>query len=137
MKLEREIFQFKAGKYVVGDVSKLFEEKDAAKMKASFSKLKTPGGYNKRFDCYYFKPESSGSNTFMDYIERDVELVAETCLIVIPAERAKSGKLKNCRRFNAKKDFHLTYQRDDMGAVLTFQDVNGSWPFMMLVQLDM
>ena len=135
MKVKREKFLFQAGKYVVGDITKLFEEKDAKKMKTSLSRLKNNGGYNKKFDLYYFKSNNT-SNIFTDYIEKGVELVAETCLAIIPEESAKKGRLNNCKRFNAKNDFTLTYVNDDLGIALYFQEQDAPGPFMMLVQMN-
>lgn len=135
MKVKREKFLFQSGKYIVGDITKLFEEKDAKKMKTSLSKLKSNGGYNKKFDLHYFKPNSV-SNIFIDYIEKGVELVAETCLAIIPEESAKKGRLNNCKRFNAKNDFTLTYVNDNLGTALYFQEPDAPGPFMMLVQMN-
>lgn len=133
MKVKREKFLFQAGKYVVGDITKLFDEKDAKKMKTSLSKLKSNCGYNKKFDLHYFKPNSA-SSIFTDYIEKGVELFAETCLAIIPEESAKKGRLNNCKRFNTKNDFTLTYVNDDLGIALYFQEPDAPGPFMMLVQ---
>lgn len=135
MKVKREKFLFQAGKYIIGDITKLFEEKDVKKMKTSLSKLKSNSGYNKKFDLHYFK-SNSASNIFTDYIETGVELVAETCLVIIPEESAKKGRLNNCKRFNAKNDFILTYVNDDLGIVLYFQEPDAPGPFMMLVQTN-
>lgn len=135
MKVKREKFLFKAGRYVIGDIMKLFEEESAKKMKASLCKLKSSGGYNRRFDLHYFRPLST-SDTFTDYIEKGVELVAENCLIIIPEESAKKGRLNNCKRFNTKNDFSLTYVHDNLGVALYFQEPDAPSPFMMLVQMD-
>ena len=40
MKSKKETFHFPAGKYVVGDLSKVFDEKTYKKMKPTFTKLK-------------------------------------------------------------------------------------------------
>lgn len=135
MKSKKEFFYFKAGKYIVGDISKLFEEKDFKKMKTSLCKLKAKGGYNKKFDLYYFRPDISES-IFRDYIENGVELTAENCLTIIPEESAKKGRLNNCRRFIAKNDFNLTYLHDEYGIVLYLQEPDAPGPFMMLVQYN-
>ena len=77
MKVKREKFLFKAGKYVAGDISKLFEEKDAKKIKTSLCKLKAKGGYNKKFDLYYFRPDTI-QGIFTDYIEKGAELLTDS-----------------------------------------------------------
>lgn len=133
MKVKREKFLFQAGKYIVGDITKLFEEKDAKKIKTSLSKLKGNGGYNKKFNLHYFKPGIT-SSIFTDYIEKGVKLFAETCLVIIPEESAKKGRLNNCKRFNAKNNFTLTYVNDNLGIALYFQEPDMPGPFMMLVQ---
>lgn len=135
MKDKREFFSFKSGKYVVGDVTKIFEEKEAKKIKSALLKLKAKGGFNKKFGIYYFRPDVSDTK-FMDYIEKDVELLAESCLVMVPDELAKKGRLSNCRRFNAKNDFQLQYLHDSKGIVLYFQEPELPGPFMMLVQAN-
>ena len=135
MKIKREKFLFKSGKYVIGDISKLFEDKDFKKMKTSLCKLKAKGGYNKKFDLYYFRPDTTES-IFRDYIEKGVELTTENCLTIIPEESAKKGRLNNCKRFNAKNDFNLTYLHDEHGIVLYLQEPDAPGPFMMLVQYN-
>lgn len=135
MKVKREKFLFKAGKYVAGDVLNVFTEKDAKKIKSSLSKVKTKGGFNKKLNLHYFKSIVS-NNTFTDYIEKGVSLIAETSLVIIPEELAKRGRLSNCRRFTAKNDFNLTYLHDDLGIALYLQEPNTPSPFMMLVQTN-
>lgn len=135
MKVKREKFLFKAGKYVAGDISKLFEEKDFKKMKTSLCKLKAKGGYNKKFDIYYFRPDTS-ETFFTDYIDKCPVLPSETCLAIIPEESAKKGRLNNCKRFIAKNDFNLTYLHDEHGIVLYLQEPDAPGPFMMLVQYN-
>ena len=135
MKNKREFFSFKAGKYVVGDVMKLFEEKEAKKAKTSLTKLKAKGGFSKKFNFHYFRADAPDAK-FVDYIDKGVELLAETCFAVIPEELAKGGRLNNCKRFTAKNDFQLTYLHDKEGIVLYFQEPDAPSPFMMLVQLN-
>jgi hypothetical protein len=132
MKSKKEFFYFKAGKYIVGDISKLFEEKDFKKMKTSLCKLKAKGGYNKKFNIHYFRADVSEA-VFTDYIDKWPSLPSETCLVIIPEESAKKGRLNNCKRFNAKNDFRLTYLHDKDGIVLYFQELDAPSPFMMLV----
>jgi hypothetical protein len=135
MKSKKEFFYFKAGKYIVGDISKLFEEKDFKKMKTSLCKLKAKGGYNKKFNIHYFRADASEA-VFNDYIDKCPSLLSETCLAIIPEESAKKGRLNNCKRFNAKNDFRLTYLHDKDGIVLYLQEPDAPSPFMMLVQYN-
>ena len=114
---------------------KLFEEKDAKKMKTALVKLKAKGGLSKKFGFYYFRPDVTNIK-FVDYIDKDVELLAETCFAIIPEELAKKGRLNNCKRFNAKNDFQLTYLHDKDGIVLYFQEPDSPSPFMMFVQMN-
>ena len=114
---------------------KLFEEKNAKKMKAALTKLKSKGGFNKKFELHYFRADVPDAK-FIDYIEKDVELLAETCLVIVPEELAKKGRLSNCKRFVAKNDFTLTYFRDEKGIILYFQIPEEPSPFMMLVQAN-
>lgn len=135
MKSKKEFFYFKAGKYIVGDISKLFEEKDFKKMKTSLCKLKAKGGYNKKFNLHYFRADSSNA-VFNDYIDKCPSLPSENCFAIILEEYAKKGRLNNCKRFNAKNDFNLTYLHDKDGIVLYFQEPDAPSPFMMLVQMN-
>ena len=135
MKIKREKFLFKAGKYVVGDISKLFEEKVFKKMKTSLCKLKAKGGYNKKFDIHYFRPDTP-ETVFTDYIDKSPILSTETCFAIIPEESAKKSRLNNCKRFTAKNDFNLTYLHDEHGIVLYLQEPDAPGPFMMLVQYN-
>ena len=114
---------------------KLFEEKNAKKMKTALTKLKAKGGFSKKFDFHYFRADVPDAK-FTDYIDKDTELLAETCFAIIPEELAKSGRLSNCKRFTAKNDFCLTYFHDNDGIVLYFQEPDAPSPFMMLVQLN-
>ena len=128
MKVKKEIFHFKQGKYVAGDISKVFEEKNIKKMKATFSRIKTKGGYNKKHDIHYFLGDS-----FVDYIDKGITLSTEIALTIIPEELSKSGKLMNCKRFTAKHNFTVTYIEDKLGSALYFRYPEEPSPFMMLV----
>ena len=114
---------------------KIFEEKEAKKVKSTLTKLKAKGGLNKKFNLHYFRADVADAK-FVDYIDKDVELLAETCFVIIPEEFAKKGRLSNCKRFTAKNDFRLTYLHDKDGIVLYFQEPDAPRPFMMLVQLN-
>lgn len=132
MKVKGDIFYFEAGKYVIGDLLNLFNEKEIKKMKSSFSRAKTKCGLNKKFNYYYFK--GSNSNQFEDYIDKGTKLLAEVCLMIIPEENVKSGRLTNCKRLNAKTNFSIKYIVDKLGSVLYFNYPEEPGPFMMLVQ---
>ena len=93
MKAKKEVYNFVAGKYITGDVFNMFEEKIAKKIKSSFSRIKSKGGYNKKHDIHYFIGRS-----FVDYIDKDICLDTDTALAIIPETSAKEGKLKNCIR---------------------------------------
>lgn len=128
MKAKKEIYNFVAGKYITGDVFNMFEEKIAKKIKSSFSRIKSKGGYNKKHDIYYFIGKS-----FVDYIDKDICLDTDTALAIIPETSAKEGKLKNCKRFTAKSNFSVTYIEDKLGSALYFKYPDDPSPFMMLV----
>ena len=131
MKVKREIFYFEPGKYVLGDISNLFEEKDFKKMKAPISKLKAHSGFNKKFNLHFFK---GIDRKFIDYIEFNSYIIAENCLALIPEEMVKKGRLINCKRFNSKTKFSVEYINDKLGIVVSLKDIEAPSPFMMLVQ---
>ena len=131
MKNKKDIFFFEAGKYVVGDISNLFEEKLFKKIKGSLCKIKSKCGLNKQFNLYFFK----GINRrFNDYIENNSYVIAENCLVVVPEELVKPGRLINCKRINAKSQFSVEYKNDNLGIVLYLKEMAAPGPFMMLVQ---
>lgn len=132
MKVKGDIFYFEAGKYVIGDLLNLFDEKEIKKMKATFSRAKTKCGLNKKFNFHYFK--GCNTNQFEDYIDKGTKLLAEVCLMIVPEEYVKSGRLSNCKRLNAKTKFSVKYIADKLGSVLYFNYVEDPGPFMMLVQ---
>ena len=131
MKVKKEIFYFEPGKYVFGDISNLFEEKDFKKMKAPLSKLKALSGFNKKFNLHFFK---GIDRKFADYIEFNSYIIAENCLALAPEEMVKKGRLINCKRFNAKTKFTLEYVNDKIGVAIYLKDPEAPSPFMMLVQ---
>ncbi len=131
MKVKREIFYFEPGKYVMGDISNLFEDKDFKKMKAPISKLKAHSGFNKKFNLHFFK---GIDRKFTDYIEFNSYIIAENCLALIPEEMVKKGRLINCKRFNSKTKFSVEYINDKLGIVVSLKDIEAPSPFMMLVQ---
>lgn len=131
MKVKREIFYFEPGKYVLGDISNLFEEKDFKKIKAPLFKIKANCGFNKKFNLHFFK----GINRrFDDYIENNSYIIAENCLVLIPEELAKKGRLINCKRFKCKLPFIVEYKNDNLGIAVYLKENGEPSPFMMLVQ---
>lgn len=132
MKVKGDIFYFEAGKYVIGDLLNLFDEKEIKKMKTTFSRVKTKCGLNKKFNFHYFK--GCNTNQFEDYIDKGTKLLAEVCLMIVPEEYVKSGRLSNCKRLNAKSKFSVKYIADKLGSVLYFNYIEDPGPFMMLVQ---
>lgn len=132
MKVKKEIFSLVAGRYVAGDVMNLFDEKDAKKIKATLMKLKSTGGYNKKLNLHFFKANKT-NNLFIDYIDNKPEIATESCLIIVPEDSIKLGRLSGCRRFIAKHTFQLKYLEDKLGTALYFNYPNEPAPFMMLV----
>ena len=131
MKVKREIFYFEPGKYVLGDISNLFEEKDFKKMKTPLAKQKALCGLNKKFNFHFFK---GISRRFDDYIENNSYIIAENCLGIVTDETVKKGRLINCKRINPKTKFSLEYINDKLGIVIYLKEENAPSPFMMLVQ---
>lgn len=128
---KENIFYFEAGKYVIGDISNLFEIGDFKKMKSPISKIKTNCGFNKKFNLHFFK---GIDRRFNDYIENNSYIIAENCLAFIPEEMVKPGRLINCKRINTKSQFSIEYKNDSLGTVLYLKEMNEPAPFMMLVQ---
>ena len=131
MKVKKDIFYFEAGKYVIGDISNLLEEKDFKRLKTPIAKLKQKCGFNKKHNLHYFK---GIDRKFVDYIEYNSYIIAENCLGCISDDLVKSGRLTNCKRFTAKTQFTLEYVNDALGVAIYFKEMGAPSPFMMLVQ---
>lgn len=131
MKNKRDIFYFEAGKYVVGDIANLLEEKDFKKIKSPIAKLKQKCGFNKKHNLHYFK---GIGRKYTDYIEYNSYIIAENCLGCIPDEIVRGGRLTNCKRFTAKSQFTIEYVNDKIGVVIYLKEMGAPSPFMMLVQ---
>jgi hypothetical protein len=84
---------------------------------------------------YYFKTDTVPGN-FVDYIEKNINLSAEVCLVIVPEEAAQTGRLQNCKRFTAKTNFSVEWLNDTDGTVLYFREPEAPGPFMMLVQYN-
>lgn len=130
MKIKGDIFYFEAGKYVVGDLMNLFEDKIAKQMKSTFSKLKSKCGLNGKYNLHYFKCDG---DRLKDYIDKSPEIITKVCLLIVPEKDVKSGRLNNCKRLNAKNKFSVRYLNDNLGTVIYFTYIDDPSPFMMLV----
>lgn len=127
----KDFYEFEEGKYVLGDVEELFDEKLLKKMKTSIKKLsKKNHGKDDKLGIHYFKV----GDKVWDFIEYNSKiLTASNSLILCKSETVtKEGKLRFCRRFEAKEKFKVfvDYTKDDY--CLYFWTENEPCPFMML-----
>jgi hypothetical protein len=127
----KDFYEFEEGKYVLGDVEELFDEKLLKKMKTSIKKLsKKNHGKDDKLGIYYFKV----GDKVWDCIEYNSKiLTASNSLILCKSETVtKEGKLRFCRRFEAKEKFnvYVDYTKDDYCLYFYYEDAPG--PFMML-----
>ena len=127
----KDFYDFEEGKYVLGDVEELFDEKLLKKMKTSIKKLsKKNHGKDDKLGIHYFKV----GDKVWDFIEYNSKiLTASNSLILCKSETVtKEGKLRFCRRFEAKEKFKVfvDYTKDDY--CLYFWTENEPCPFMML-----
>lgn len=127
----KDFYEFEEGKYVLGDVEELFDEKLLKKMKTAVKKLsKKNHGKDDKLGIHYFKV----GNKVWDFIEYNSKiLTASNSLILCKSETVtKEGKLRFCRRFEAKNPFKVfvDYTKDDYCLYFYYEDEPS--PFMML-----
>ena len=127
----KEFYEFEEGKYVLGDVEELFDEKLLKKMKTSIKKLsKKNHGKDDKLGIHYFKV----GDKVWDFIEYNNKiLTASNSLILCKSETVtKEGKLRFCKRFEAKEKFKVfvDYTKDDYCLYFYYEDTPS--PFMML-----
>ena len=127
----KDFYEFEEGKYVLGDVEELFDEKLTKKMKTAVKKLsKKNHGKDDKLGIHYFKV----GDKVWDFIEYNSKiLTASNSLILCKSETVtKEGKLRFCRRFEAKTPFKVfvDYTKDDYCLYFYYEDEPS--PFMML-----
>ena len=127
----KDFYEFEEGKYVLGDVEELFDEKLTKKMKTAVKKLsKKNHGKDDKLGIHYFKV----GDKVWDFIEYNNKiLTASNSLILCKSETVtKEGKLRFCRRFEAKNPFKVfvDYTKDDYCLYFYYEDEPS--PFMML-----
>ena len=127
----KDFYEFEEGKYVLGDVEELFDEKLLKKMKTSIKKLsKKNHGKDDNLGIHYFKV----GDKVWDFIEYNNKiLTASNSLILCKSETVtKEGKLRFCKRFEAKEKFKVfvDYTKDDYCLYFYYEDEPS--PFMML-----
>ena len=127
----KDFYEFEEGKYVLGDVEELFDEKLLKKMKTSIKKLsKKNHDKDDKLGIHYFKV----GDKVWDCIEYNSKiLTASNSLILCKSETVtKEGKLRFCRRFEAKNPFKVfvDYTKDDYCLYFYYEDEPS--PFMML-----
>lgn len=127
----KDFYEFEEGKYVLGDVEELFDEKLLKKMRTTVKKLsKKNHGKDDKLGIHYFKV----GDKVWDFIEYNSKiLTASNSLILCKSETVtKEGKLRFCRRFEAKNPFKVfvDYTKDDYCLYFYYEDEPS--PFMML-----
>ena len=127
----KDFYEFEEGKYVLGDVEELFDEKLLKKMKTSIKKLsKKNYGKDDKLGIHYFKV----GDKVWDCIEYNNKiLTASNSLILCKSDTiTKDGKLRFCKRFEAKEKFKVfaDYTKDDYCLYFYYEDTPS--PFMML-----
>ena len=127
----KDFYDFEEGKYVLGDVEELFDEKLLKKMKTSIKKLsKKNHGKDDKLGIHYFKV----GDKVWDFIEYNSKiLTASNSLILCKSETVtKEGKLRFCKRFEAKESFRVEVDYTDEDWCLYFWYKESPSPFMML-----
>lgn len=127
----KDYYDFEEGKYVLGDVDELFDEKLAKKIKSTLKKLsKKNHSKDDKLGIYFFKV----GEKVWDLIEYNNKiLTANNSLILCKSETVtKEGKLRFCRRFEARNKFriYVDYSKNDY--CLYFFNEDDPSPFMML-----
>lgn len=110
-KVVKEFYEFDEGKYVLGDIDELFDEKLTKKVKTSVKKLsKKNHGKDDKLGIHYFKV----GEKCIDLIEyQNKMLTPSLSLILCKDDIIKSGKLRYCKRFTAKESFRVEVDYTD------------------------
>ena len=107
-KVVKEFYEFGEGKYVLGDIDELFDEKLTKKVKTSVKKLsKKNHGKDDKLGIHYFKV----GEKCIDLIEyQNKMLTPSLSLILCKDDIIKSGKLRYCKRFTSTLNVSLALQ---------------------------
>ena len=127
----KEYYDFGEGKYVLGDVDELFDEKLAKKIKTTLKKLsKKNHGKDEKMGIHFFKV----GDKVWDLIDYNNKiLTVNSSLILCKSEIVtKEGKLRFCRRFEAKGNFRLYVDYTNNDYCLYFLNEDDPSPFIML-----
>lgn len=127
----KDYYEFEEGKYVLGDVDELFDEKLAKKIKTTLKKLsKKNHGKDEKLDIHFFKV----GDKVWDLIDYNNKiLTVNSSLILCKSEIVtKEGKLRFCRRFEAKSNFRLYVDYTNNDYCLYFLNEDDPSPFIML-----
>ena len=128
-KAVKEFYEFGEGKYVLGDIDELFDEKLTKKVKTSVKKLsKKNHGKDDKLGIHYFKV----GEKCIDLIEyQNKMLTPSLSLILCKDDIIKSGKLRFCKRFTAKEAFRVEVDYTDEDWCLYFWYKESPSPFMV------
>lgn len=127
----KDYYDFGEGKYVLGDVDELFDEKLAKKIKTTLKKLsKKNHGKDEKLGIHFFKV----GDKVWDLIDYNNKiLTVNSSLILCKSEIVtKEGKLRFCRRFEAKSNFRLYVDYSNNDYCLYFLNEDDPSPFIML-----
>ena len=127
----KDYYDFGEGKYVLGDVDELFDEKLAKKIKTTLKKLsKKNHGKDEKLGIHFFKV----GDKVWDLIDYNNKiLTVNSSLILCKSEIVtKEGKLRFCRRFEAKGNFRLYVDYTNNDYCLYFLNEDDPSPFIML-----
>lgn len=127
----KDYYDFGEGKYVLGDIDELFDEKLAKKIKTTLKKLsKKNHGKDEKLGIHFFKV----GDKVWDLIDYNNKiLTVNSSLILCKSEIVtKEGKLRFCRRFEAKGNFRLYVDYTNNDYCLYFLNEDDPSPFIML-----
>ena len=127
----KDYYEFEEGKYVLGDVDELFDENLAKKIKTSLKKLSKKNHVkDDKFGIHFFKV----GDKVWDMIDYNNKiLTSNNNLIICKSETiTKEGKLRFCRRFEARSKFRIYVDYTDFDYCLYFMNEDDPSPFMML-----
>ena len=126
----KDYYEFEEGKYVLGDVDELFDENLAKKIKTSLKLSKKNHVKDDKFGIHFFKV----GDKVWDMIDYNNKiLTSNNSLIICKSETiTKEGKLRFCRRFEARSKFRIYVDYTDLDYCLYFMNEDDPSPFMML-----
>lgn len=122
VKEEKPLWSLEPGRYIIGDYTNLYEEKDAKKVEKFLKKVNknTYFGKEETLKFYYFRmiTATPAVTDYVDNITPKYIKIPSKFLIFAKEEDVKEGKIFGCRRIQMKEKFFLEFKYDNVDSEL-------------------